>query len=111
MAVTYKFYTFTSSNNKRNERTIKKLRDRIKGQKRIASGLCLETKFMRDDNRITKDECDAMLNYIHKHRPKKGKHFVPYNNSSNYGYFWESELVAPRLAWLNDQIKNFHNDR
>ena len=88
-----------------------KLRDRIKGQTSIYSGLCYEISLMRICREITVSEASDLENYVSQRRPKKGKHFDPVNNYSPYGYYWACSEVAPRLAWLNDQIKNFHNNR
>lgn len=83
------------------------LRDHIKNKDRIASGLCLETRIMFNAGIITHEEYNDLQDYIYYHRPKRGKHFTNVGG----GWHWNITEVPPRLAWLNDQIKNFHNNR
>lgn len=88
---------------------LKLLRDRIKDRPDIQSGLCNEVMSMYCERSLTHIESNFLLDYIKFHRPKRGKHFVEWRKDR--GWYWDLQLVEPRLAWLNDQIKNFHHNR
>lgn len=49
----------------------------------------------------------SLRSYVYKNRPKDGEpHFDP---SMQYeDWYWECGAVAPRVAWLNDEIAKFN---
>ena len=82
------------------------LRDQIRDKTELSYvgfkiGLCNEITCLS----ITDEDHHILFRYINTHRPRKGKHFDPlYKNDA---YYWKIGLVEPRLAWLNDTIKNY----
>ena len=85
-----------------------KLRNQIRYQY-SRSGLCGDILIMQTENIICHAEGQALRAYVLRHRPKRGKHFD--HNYKDSSWFWCSYQLAPRIAWLNDQIANFHENR
>ena len=82
-----------------------KLRDRVAKSKKIYGGLCYESMGLALMGEISDTEYLKLEEYIHKHRPKSGKHFDPL--MADNLWFWPRGDVKPRLNWLNDKIKQF----
>ena len=76
-------------------RSIKKLlivlKDQIK-EKYSNSGMCAEVNFLSFDNKITHKEAVKLLIYLKRNKP------------NNKTFWFEPELLQPRLDWLNQQI-------
>jgi len=65
-------------------------------------GLCFEA----DNVQFTDEESMALEHYIHRHRPLAGSpHFDA--NMQTSAWYWEKGAVAPRVAWLDDEIDKF----
>ena len=67
------------------------------------TGLCPLAHRMYKHDIINGGEKYKLKDYIHAHRPKKGKHYDPSQKDSIF--YWNYGEWLPRLAWLKDQIK------
>jgi len=82
------------------------LRDFIEDNGMTESGLCDIVYSMNTMMLFTSEEAIELLEYIHTHRPKKGKHFnKKCQHSSNGFWFWPEYDIKSRLSWLKDKIK------
>ena len=65
-------------------------------------GMCSVIQFMKFDRLISYDEMKLLEYYLIKNDPKT-KHL-------NTDYWWEEGDLAPRIKWLNKQIKRLKNE-
>jgi len=75
----------------------------------IEYGFCHEIDVLQNIGVFTDGEQVDLMNYLDSHRPKRGKHYD--HSHRNCSYWWTRTLLKPRLAWLNDQIKNYHKPK
>ena len=78
-----------------------KLRTRIQKNGYIDRGLCHEVAQLV----ISRQDFYRLIDYIHSHRPRSGKHFDKKCEISCY--YWPINHFQPRMDWLNDIIKRF----
>jgi len=74
-----------------------KLLDYVEQKDEIYWGLCAEALEMYMVGIIEAPEEERIISYIMDNKP---------NSLREYGgYFWPKELIAPRVAWLKDEIE------
>ena len=75
----------------------------IDNHEHFLGGLCRLASRIYYYDIINYNEWIKLDDYIGSHRPKRGKHYDPFQKDSVY--YWKEDEWPPRLAWLLDQIK------
>ena len=77
-------------------RTIKQLLElMLKHQERFETGLCLWVRMLFWLSLIKNDERKLLLDYIKENKPE----------NAGYLFYWEEGEIAPRIEWINQEIK------
>ena len=77
----------------------------IDNHRLFKSGLCRLVSRIYCCDIINYHEYIILDDYIGSHRPKRGKHYDPFQKDSVY--YWKEDEWPPRLAWLKDQTKKY----
>lgn len=81
-------------------RTIKQLLElMLEHQELFGTGLCRWVLTLHEDNFISTDEYYFFTKYIKDHKPLYTVGI----------YYWKRCEIAPRIKWINTQIKNLKN--
>ena len=79
------------------------LKDHIQNKKSIKSGICSEIEIRERDNVINFGERIKLRIFMSNHRPMRGEHFDRKHKQD--AYWWPIGKKEPRIAWLNNKIK------
>ena len=94
-------------------RTLKELliilRDSIKDEKYLVSGLCYEVEELIRKRKLTWEEHTTLKNFIKDNKPKRGQ-FGYVKKQEHYSWYWILGQVAPRVRWLNYWIAKLEKE-
>jgi hypothetical protein len=74
------------------------LRDYIAKEGLFGGGMCATLVWMRREGVITPGEFYLLFRYLREHKPLEAIR-------KNHAFWWPVGIVAPRIQWLNKQIR------